>query len=188
MVKTTMNHKKRGFTALELMICVVIIGILAAIGIPALQTQRNRQRTNQAKQHLADIYSAEQAFRIQFRTYATCLAVMGVSQDANTLYGYGFALATQRAGPANSNCTDANNQGYSYFVANDTSLGDIDSNAQRGALIPPTPPPAAPTPTTNIGAATFRAGAVGNITTNNSPLDIWTIDENQQLNNTQRGF
>lgn len=170
-----MKMKIKGFSTLELMVCLTIVGILAAIAIPSFQSYRAKQRANQAKQHLADIYSAEQTFFLQFRDYGTCLIVMGVSQSPQTLYGYGFN-ATTRRGVASTNCTDDNNENYSYFLANDISLGAVANN--RADLT-----------TTAVSATTFTAGAVGRISTEaGTPLDIWTIDEKQNLNNTQKGF
>lgn len=45
-MKTTNNLKTQGFTLVEIMIVVAIIGLLAAIGIPSFMKARNKSLTN----------------------------------------------------------------------------------------------------------------------------------------------
>lgn len=53
---------KKGFSLLELMIVVVIIGILAAAGLPLYQEYVKKSRTSEAKNALGDIHTMQLAF------------------------------------------------------------------------------------------------------------------------------
>lgn len=53
------TYKKRGFTLVEIMIVVAIIGILAALGFPAMYEAGNRAR---ARRFARDIQTAGHAF------------------------------------------------------------------------------------------------------------------------------
>lgn len=57
-----MKKNKQGFTLVEIMIVVLIIGLLAAIAIPSFTRARERARTNTCINNLRQIMSAvEQA-------------------------------------------------------------------------------------------------------------------------------
>lgn len=71
-----MPRRAKGFTLIELMIVVAIVGILAAIAIPAFNEQMRKSRRSEAMQALSDMQLKQEHWRANHATYGT-LADMG---------------------------------------------------------------------------------------------------------------
>jgi len=63
--------QRKGFTLIELMIVVAIIGILAAIAIPNFLRFQLKAKTSEGKTNLAAIRTAEQSFYSEFGIYVS---------------------------------------------------------------------------------------------------------------------
>ena len=62
-------HNRKGFTLIELMIVVVIIGILASLAIPRFMTESTRAKQSEARHLLKPVYTMQHAYRLANNTY-----------------------------------------------------------------------------------------------------------------------
>lgn len=87
--------KNRGFTLIELLVVVIIIGILAAIAVPAYLNQASKARQSEGKTYLSTIVRAQQVYIIEKRRFACNgeIRFLGVAEATNN-YRYNLECST----------------------------------------------------------------------------------------------
>lgn len=84
------NINNKGFSLVELLAVVAIIGILAVIGIPQYHKFRVKAFQAEAKTQLAAIHTAERTFFLEHETYHPSLKAIGYAPMGRARYNIGF--------------------------------------------------------------------------------------------------
>jgi len=94
----TLRHRQGGFTLIELMMVIAIVGILAAIGYPSYINSVIKSNRAAAQSYLMDLAQAQQQFFNDSRSYAADEDALGISipERVGASYAIGFTLV---AGP-----------------------------------------------------------------------------------------
>ncbi len=74
MLNKLMKKDEKGFTLIELMIVIAIIGILAAIAIPQFSAYRTRSYNSAAQADLRNAATAQEAFYVDKQRYCQTIA------------------------------------------------------------------------------------------------------------------
>lgn len=83
---------QRGFTLIELMIAVAIVGILASIALPSYQDYVRKGRRADAQAFMHEVASRQQHFLVDRRMYASTLDALGLAAPSSVSPHYNITL------------------------------------------------------------------------------------------------
>ncbi|HUS25719.1 MAG TPA: type IV pilin protein [Candidatus Binatia bacterium] len=101
------KSRLQGYTLIELMIVVAVIGILASVAYPSYQNSLTKGRRTSAKTFLLDVAQREQQFLLDNRAYATTLTQLNltVPSEVSNFYTVPDPAVDNAAAPPNFTVT-----------------------------------------------------------------------------------
>jgi type IV pilus assembly protein PilA len=172
----SMLKGKKGFTLIELMIVVAIIGILAAIAIPNFLKFQAKSKQSEAKSNLGAIFTGQISYFGENNDYSNFSAInwspSGTQRYRYTMTGWGAPDNALIVGAAGT-------------IGVPDWTGNLNSVKESDGVTAMTPAPIAPA--IDNAAKTFTAGA-GGVISNSGKTDGWSINQKRQLAWTADGI
>ena len=132
-----MKKVQQGFTLIELMIVVAIIGILAAIAIPAYQDYTIRAQVSEGLNLSAGAKAAVSEYYMDRGTFPTDNLLAGLSVNTTIAGNYVFSVTVVSGviTVAYAGQSNAAIQGATLLLAPGTTAGAINWDCSAGAIL-----------------------------------------------------
>jgi type IV pilus assembly protein PilA len=138
--------QERGFSLIELLMVVVIIGVISALAVPGLRRARHNANSASAIQTLRTITTAQYLYERKFRVYGTLIdltpeGMLDSSITSGQKSGYSFTLNVTNAGKS-FDCSGTPLESptvLTHFFVNETGVIRFNAGAAATAGSPAIP-------------------------------------------------
>lgn len=94
LLPTNSAVRRAGFTLIELMIVVAIVGILVAVGVPMYGQYQVRAHRSAGQQYMMQLANKQEQYMMDARQYTNSVATLGVGSPATNRYTFAIDIAT----------------------------------------------------------------------------------------------
>jgi type IV pilus assembly protein PilA len=182
------KNSKAGFSLVELMVVVAIIGVLATIAVPNYLKFQAKAKQANAKSELTGIFTAEKTFFTEYNSYHASLPYIGYVPEGITTSGTPACPSAIATGVIRyyesgfAAIAPAAAVGGTVFTCGSTTAGNY-NNVYPASTAPGGTAVATPA----VAATTFLARSRGKIS-NTANVDEWTINQDRALLNRAQGI
>jgi prepilin-type N-terminal cleavage/methylation domain-containing protein len=111
----------RGFTLLEVLVVVVVLGILVSFAMPAFFQAQTRIHENEANATFGLITNAERMIQIESKNFASCNGNANCAANLNTDIPAGYwSFAVNTVSPPQDFCAAATHGTTIWYFCNDS--------------------------------------------------------------------
>jgi len=106
-----MNKNKKGFTLVELLVVIIIVGVLAAVAVPLMTANVQKARKSEGMAGAGTIRTAQRLYNVENGAYATSLTALNTYVSTADLTGTWFVAANYTTDGTNIYVTCPTNAG-----------------------------------------------------------------------------
>lgn len=105
--RNAIPRRAAGFTLVELIIVVVVVGILMAVALPGYQESMQKARRTDAKAGLMDAANRQERYMLDRSRYATDMTELGFGADPMISEEGHYSIDVEEPDPPDPNCSIA---------------------------------------------------------------------------------